>query len=139
MAEDPELSRTGYNRIDGVLEPRGDGTTFAWVNESELRQVYKVSRWKFHNLLTAIEVLRKPQQVWQALRQVGEEEILGYAYVGTPRSVRDLDGKACPLPAGKVVVAFLDSKMTLLEWRTELPPQGGFVAGGRFKELLWSR
>lgn len=137
MGVDPGPSRTGYNRVDGVLEPRGGGATHAWVSETDLRQVYKISRWKFHNLVTAIEVLKHPRQVWQALRQVGAEEVLGYAYVGSPRSLRDDKGLAYPLPAGKVFIVFLDSRMTVLEWRTEILPEGGFTVGERFKELVW--
>src|SRR5690606_8904936 len=33
MGVDPGPSRTGYNRVDGVLEPRGGGATHAWVSE----------------------------------------------------------------------------------------------------------
>jgi hypothetical protein len=98
-----------------------------------------MSRWKFHNLLTAVEVLKKPDQVWHALRQVGEEETLGYAYVGSPRALRDEGGTAYPRPAARVFVVFLDLRMSVLEWRTEVVPEGGFAEGERFKELLWSR
>lgn len=136
---DPGPSRTGYNRVDGVLEPHGAITTVGWVNEAELRSIYKLSRWKFHNLVVALETLRRPLQVWQALRQVGAEQVLGYAYVAMPRSLRDEDGKAYPAPANRIFVVFLDLKMTVLEWRTEVPPAGGLAVGDRFKELLWSR
>jgi hypothetical protein len=137
--ESDDLSRKGYNRVDGVLDPRGEGVTSAWMNESELRQIYKLSRWKFHNLLTAIEVLKRPVQVWQALRQASEEKVLGYAYVGRPPCMRDSDGNARPLASDRVFIVFLDLRMTLLEWRTEVAPDGGFAEGERFKELLWSR
>lgn len=139
MADPHASSRTGYNRIDDVLEPQGAGLTEAWVSEADLRHVFKMSRWKFHNLLTAVDVLRRPHQVWHALRQVGEEETLGYAYVGSPRSLRDEGGKAYPLPQDRVFLVFLDLRMTVLEWRTEVAPEGGFAEGERFKELLWSR
>jgi hypothetical protein len=105
---DPRPSRTGYNRIDEIQHPRGAGTTEAWVNEADLRHVFKMFRWKFHNLLTAVEVLKKPDQVWHALRQVGEEETLGYAYVGSPHTLRDEGGAAYPRPPGRLLLVFLD-------------------------------
>lgn len=131
--------RTGYNRIDDVLLPEGAGTTEAWVGEADLRHVFKVSRWKFQNLHTAVTVLQRPDQIWHALRQVGEEETLGYAYVGAVRALRLDSGGSYPCPSDRVFVVFLDLRMTVLEWRTEVATPSGFVVGERFKELLWSR
>lgn len=139
MPDEPNIFRTGYNRIDAITGPRGEPGSVAWVNESELRQIYKRSRWKFHNLLTAVEVLKRPRQVWLALRQVDGEAVLGYAYVGSPPSVRSTEGRGYPLPPGEVFLVFLDLQMTLVEWRRETALPGGFEVGERFKELLWSR
>lgn len=131
--------RPGYNRVDGALLPDGAGTTHAWVHEGLLRHLYKRARWRFFNLVTAVEVLRKPAQVWRCVLEVGDADLEGYAYVGLPPCLRTANGETHRRPLDQVLIVFLDSRFTMVEWRTEEIPPSGFVDSGRFEELLWSR
>jgi hypothetical protein len=115
------MAKRGYVEISGVPDPR-DGCrsrSSAWLCISDFNQVFKFSQFKAALLQAAQEVLRSPEAVFEAHRNVRHQEVVGFCFVGRPREVPDGQGGTRRLPPGRVVAVYVDKALNVWEWGLE--------------------
>ena len=130
--------------LSGVLDPddpAGEKRTVAWLDDDLMRQLWRGKprqTTKFHNINTALEVLRDPERVFGGVR---DGESGGRAYVGRPSHVRDRTGHKYPRNERFVFVAYLDADSNLYDWRQEpMDAADGACPRGfatRYQKQLW--
>lgn len=116
------MTKRGYVEIDGVQDPVNGPPhkTVAHVHVADFNQTAKFSPFKAELMRAAQDVLRKPAAIYVAKRNVREEEVVGYCYVGMPSQIPNGKGGMMNLPAGRVVAVYVDKALNVWEWGLEV-------------------
>lgn len=112
------MEKRGYVAIEGVLSPTGERVT-AYLAVSDFNHVAKYIPWKARLLENAQDVLRNPARIFEARRNVGDDEIVGYCYIGRPDRIPDRPSGTRLLAPDELVAVYVDECFTIWEWGVE--------------------
>ncbi|KAF0246482.1 MAG: hypothetical protein FD180_663 [Planctomycetota bacterium] len=142
----PDSIRPGRHRLDDVQDPAdaaGVRRVSLWVPVADLTRVLLHSRWKFHNLHTAYEVLRCPERTYCGIRESKDDERTGWCFVGRREKLRDAENLDYPRPAGSLFLVFVYENGDVAEWRLESAdpsdPLMPTLPDVRFGSLKWRK
>ena len=138
--------RPGRHRLDDAqdpTDPSGLRRTSLWVPVEDLNRLLLHSRWKFHNLHTAYEVLRRPERIYLGIRDSREEERSGWCFVGRPEKLRNAENLNYARPTGSLFLVFVYENGDVAEWRLEsadpTDPLAPATSDVRFGRLQWRK
>ena len=107
--------KKGFYTVEG-LAPSGSGVCEFKVSKKKLEHLETHGpTHRFYEMISACEVLKNPQSIFEDLRRDGQEK--GLCYVGRPQ--RHGDGWVAPGHKNMVFLVCLTNEMTIFEWGWE--------------------